>query len=1018
MKRYLILALSLSACQSAPHILSTQSTPPKLNINQTSNASDQTQPIYATVNSRPGKKGMNLTVTIRLQDGFSTQALNCNTTATMGPVTQINQFKVELVGVGMDAVMHPVEAPSDGLIPTSGCNLISTVTFSDVPVGSARALLIDAHNSSSPTNSLGKASAVFKPEDGSSAVSFEVSPNTSPTADIIGDIMDNASLAEPIKRHLLSVLDLAKVQSLVDAITETTNSFGSRTYVVHPSLVKTPDIANFIVTNKSDPNTALLNLRSDIIGSVVPRSTYLKTTGTLSTKIIGINKGAPLHVRYNDSSSAVTKVSVPSSSEMTINISNTYPNAFSVPLEAINLTAPPRVVATPLPYNHSGNVMDLAPPLAASWMSPANGLNGGRITALAYSPQGVSPAYLYAGVEGGGVFVSTDTGANWSYKFPTGQPRDIVSIAAVPNSTTAYAATKTKVFKTTDGGNSWIGIFDLSVTPNFYVNRLSITDGSNEVYAATNKGIYRTTTGDASWVAVSGIIGALNIVNVVKSGSNYFAAVNDGSTHKIYASSDGSTWTQAKDFGSDNITAFGLADSLLVAGIQATNTRIETAAVGNPGIFSAYGAPALSLPSSTRITSIDKGQSPGDILIGTDKQGAWRGTSSGWSEINPTGPNFINHPHITEIIGQTTEPIVATYGGGVSQTFSTSWLTKNNGLNGQYVTAFAQHPGDPLVVAAATKGGGIFLSSDGGQNWSPKHEGLYNNPGERDVYSLSFDNNGHLYAGMRGVGVRVLNNPASCSGPGWTWHNAASGLPVSNSIVTALHAVDGKVFAGFAPVDNSTQSGLYAFTATALSFSTCTSPPDSAPSWSATSVTNAIYALKSFPGGSSGNFKVFAGTDAGQILTSTDSGSNWSGPTTISGLSSPVIGFAASPDILNRIYAIAFEAQGIRMSSDAGNTWVNISGNLPSDSDAKIKSIANFSQNANHILLGLANGEIWRTTSSGQATLQKPSNNWHNFSPVPVFQNMGMPAMLISANGQFMLAGTGGHGLWRQDLTP
>ena len=87
------------------------------------------------------------------------------------------------------------------------------------------------------------------------------------------------------------------------------------------------------------------------------------------------------------------------------------------------------------------------------WTS--NGPEGGTIYALAIDP--ATPATLYAGTWGGGVFKSTNGGGNWS-AVNTGLTNTTVRALAIDPVTpaTLYAGTDGGgVFKSTNGGANW-----------------------------------------------------------------------------------------------------------------------------------------------------------------------------------------------------------------------------------------------------------------------------------------------------------------------------------------------------------------------------------------------------------------------------------------------------------------------------------------------------------------------------------------------------------------------------------
>ena len=99
----------------------------------------------------------------------------------------------------------------------------------------------------------------------------------------------------------------------------------------------------------------------------------------------------------------------------------------------------------------------LATPSRAGWVS--HGPEGGSAGALAVDP--ASPSTVYAGMNGGGVFKTTNAGGSWS-AVNTGLTDTFVTALAVDATTTpstVYAGTQDGgVFKTTNGGGSWSAV--------------------------------------------------------------------------------------------------------------------------------------------------------------------------------------------------------------------------------------------------------------------------------------------------------------------------------------------------------------------------------------------------------------------------------------------------------------------------------------------------------------------------------------------------------------------------------
>ena len=95
-----------------------------------------------------------------------------------------------------------------------------------------------------------------------------------------------------------------------------------------------------------------------------------------------------------------------------------------------------------------------APP--AVWTS--GGPYGGIIGALAIDP--TTPATLYAGTYGGGVFKSTNSGGNWAAAMTGLSNLPVGALAINPTTpSTLYAGVRYGgVFKSTDSGGSWAAV--------------------------------------------------------------------------------------------------------------------------------------------------------------------------------------------------------------------------------------------------------------------------------------------------------------------------------------------------------------------------------------------------------------------------------------------------------------------------------------------------------------------------------------------------------------------------------
>ena len=96
----------------------------------------------------------------------------------------------------------------------------------------------------------------------------------------------------------------------------------------------------------------------------------------------------------------------------------------------------------------------------SSWVVAQNGIDlapDGAVRALAIDPS--APSVLYAGTSSGSVYKTTDSGENWTPS-SSGLPSEMISALVVDpsDSSVVYAGTSGGVFRSTDGGASWLSI--------------------------------------------------------------------------------------------------------------------------------------------------------------------------------------------------------------------------------------------------------------------------------------------------------------------------------------------------------------------------------------------------------------------------------------------------------------------------------------------------------------------------------------------------------------------------------
>ena len=159
---------------------------------------------------------------------------------------------------------------------------------------------------------------------------------------------------------------------------------------------------------------------------------------------------------------------------------------------------------------------------SATDVGTSNGPEGGVVLALAIDP--ATPATLYAGTDGSGVYKSTNGGGNWSMVNGGTTNRYVWALAIDPvTPATLYTGTINGVFKSTNGSGNWsatglhgAGIPALAIDP--------ATPAT--LYAATGGGVLKSTNGGGDWSAVD---------TGLTSGAVYALAIDPAAPTTLYA---------------------------------------------------------------------------------------------------------------------------------------------------------------------------------------------------------------------------------------------------------------------------------------------------------------------------------------------------------------------------------------------------------------------------------------------------------------------------------------------------
>jgi uncharacterized repeat protein (TIGR01451 family) len=347
-----------------------------------------------------------------------------------------------------------------------------------------------------------------------------------------------------------------------------------------------------------------------------------------------------------------------------------------------------------------------------TWQSLGPGNVGGRTRALLIDP--VTPNTMYAAGVAGGVWKTTNGGASWAPLDDFMANIAVNSMAFEPgNSSVIYAGTGegffnadgvqgAGIFKSTDSGATWTRLASTTTSDFFFVNDIVVGNGANSqhVYAATRSGVWRSLDGGATWAMI------LNVPTVAGSATGVRGATDlvmrtDQATDYLFVAAG---------------TAFnpGEPASHIYRSTDAANaTVVPTGTTANAGSFTdvyseaGMGRTSLAIAASNQNTIYAMADTSNSGNYNLGLLGVFRSTSSGdagsWTtQVRNTSANKQD----TLLLSNPVNAVLVECGFGATNQF----------LNqGWYDNVIAIDPTDENKVWV----GGIDLwrSDNGGVNW-------------------------------------------------------------------------------------------------------------------------------------------------------------------------------------------------------------------------------------------------------------------------------------------------------------
>jgi photosystem II stability/assembly factor-like uncharacterized protein len=502
----------------------------------------------------------------------------------------------------------------------------------------------------------------------------------------------------------------------------------------------------------------------------------------------------------------------------------------------------------------------------------------------------------------GGIFVSSDSGMNWSSS-SVGITSDSVNVIEVQG-TNIYAGTfGGGVFCSSDGGSSWQP--RISGLTNLKIRALTITDSS--FYLGTyGGGVFISHDSGATWNQLSNgsltTVGSpitqvycLSVVGnrlIAGSGGGMFVSTDNGNSwHRpISAINVGSTYSLLLAGG--NLIA-GTSNGLWVSSDSGNSwTKVDNALSGNQ---------VNAIASNGTAT-----------LAGTSFAGVFRSMDQGssWTAVN----NGFSSSFINTLLFYNNRLFASTEGLGlyVSPDGGTTWTPSGAGITTPNIQSLAAF-GSTMYAGSDA---GVFVSTDTAKSWTPINNGLFqpffrvNMLGMYDSTLFAATAGGLFLSTNRGTNWAAANNVFLRSGV-YSLAQNDSGIYAGCAIGVYRSTDKGGNWAAFnngMPVGNSTPLNVFALTADA--------------------------------------FAVCAATDSGVYVRSTEA-SVWNRP--LLGTSN---GLASAEILVQGVILVATQNSVFR-STDHGNTWMDVGAGLPG------AAIWAFAQNDTTLIAATFGSGIW-----------------------------------------------------------
>lgn len=653
----------------------------------------------------------------------------------------------------------------------------------------------------------------------------------------------------------------------------------------------------------------------------------------------------------------------------------------------------------------------------------------GRVSAIACSP--TDPNRFFVGGADGGVWRTTDGGANWTPLTDQMPTTATGALALDPtNENILYVGTGEANFanhsryglgilKTTDGGDTWTQLAASTFAgrcisriivspsnPQTLFASVTTAGGFPALAAAKNHpqrngplGVFRSDDGGVNWTQLSGglptTLSATDLTMDAANNSVLYAAIGHifgAGQNGIYKTTDGgTTWSLlAGGLPTANVGRISLAVALTNSQrLYALIAHSADASGGGAGVLGGYrsdngGATwtSLTVPSDLQATYgwylsfvVVAPADPNSVYFGGLDMIRSTNAGANWSYVSP--PHDDCHALAFDAAGN----LISGNDGGADRSFNggTSWTSLNNGLAIiQCYAGLSSHPTDANLYYAGMQDNGSNRRSNDSRSWS---QVLGGDGGWTQLDQLAptrilveYQGSGSLYRSTNG-GASFNFSGSGISGGDRNCFVSPFLLDPTNSNLA---------YYGTYRLYRSINGGA---------------------NWSVLSgdLSNGSGSIRSLAIAPSNPTNLYAATNDGNVLVSTNSGANF----TVIQSGNPgwprvTHELTIDPNDAATLYlaGAAFGADQIRRTRDRGQNWETLDGGLP---DVPVNVIAIDTRAGGLVLYAGTDAGLLRSIDGGM--------NWAKFGRE--LPNAPVVDLLIDFPRDRISVSTQGRGVWQ-----